>query len=303
MKHVLTAKQFTRQELTDLFFKTNKLYKASPNCSTRDVLRHKTVATLFYEPSTRTRLSFEAAVYKLGGNVISTENASQFSSAIKGESLEDTVQVTSRYVDGIVLRHPERLSAQRAAEVSSVPVFNAGDGAGEHPTQALLDLYTIQKEKGFIDGLRIALVGDLKYGRTVHSLVYLLGLYERIEFILISPLNLRMPKEQMDFIKNKGFKVTEVASLPLGMELNPIVVYMTRVQKERMEANEGVDESCVFGPNELKMLSPSGIIMHPLPRCEEIDREVDKDDRAAYFRQAGNGLWVRAALLAQYLGA
>jgi aspartate carbamoyltransferase catalytic subunit len=269
------------------------------------------MATLFYEPSTRTRLSFESAMYKLGGNVISTENAAQFSSAVKGESLEDTIRVVSSYADCIVLRHPDKGAAKFAAEYSNVPVINAGDGSGEHPTQALLDLYTVQKEVGSIDGKHFCLVGDLLNGRTIHSLVYLLSLYENIHFDFISPKELSLPESVLKFITEKKIATNFFESLkeyrenPLVQYYQPDVIYMTRLQKERIlnTAMEINYDSCTLTKEDMDWLTEGCIIMHPLPRREEVPVGIDADPRAAYFRQAANGLWVRAGLIHWLLNA
>lgn len=258
----------------------------------------KILATLFYEPSTRTRLSFESAMLRLGGKVISTESASQFSSAIKGESLEDTIRVVSSYCDGIVLRHPEVGAAERAKKVCPIPLINAGDGSGEHPTQALLDVYTIWREKGKIEGLHYAIAGDLKYGRTVHSLVQLLSLYPDVRITFISPQELAIPSYLLELMGKRGVEYREMHSMYGGLQEKPDVIYLTRVQTERMTK---VSEVPLFGKYELDMLKKDCIIMHPLPRVTELAREVDEDERAVYFRQAENGLWMRAAILYRLL--
>jgi len=263
------------------------------------------MATLFYEPSTRTRFSFETAMHRLGGRVISTENASEFSSVSKGETLEDTIRILNGYADVIVLRHYEVGAAARAARVSRVPVINAGDGVGQHPTQALLDLYTIQKEIGRIDGLRIAMLGDLAQGRTVRSLAYLLGKFEGVQMWFVAPPLLKMKDDILAHLREQGVHYQEESSLDKVLpEVD--VVYQTRIQKERFGDRIGDYEQCrdlyLIDRKSLNLMKPDAIIMHPLPRVNEIASDVDDDPRAAYFRQAENGLYVRMALLSLVLG-
>ncbi len=262
------------------------------------------MATVFYEPSTRTRFSFEAAMMRLGGNVITTEAAGQFSSALKGETLEDSVKVISGYADAIVIRHPEVGSAERAAKASSVPVINAGDGGGEHPTQALLDAFTINEEIGHIDGIKVAMVGDLLNGRTIHSLLFLLGQYNNLKFQLVAPDQLQLPEDYKNFLDKKGFKYDEIDTLE-KLDADTDVMYVTRVQKERFSDSaeyQRLKHFFVVDRHVTSKLKDKAIIMHPLPRVGEIAVEVDDDPRAAYFRQAKNGLYVREALLAHILG-
>lgn len=296
MKHVLSVKQFTDKKLlSDLFESAAKLQAMKP-AEYPQSLKDRTLATIFYEPSTRTRLSFEAAIQNLGGSLLTTENASQFSSAIKGESLEDTIKVINAYADGIVLRHNEAGAAQRAADVSSVPVINAGDGVGEHPTQALLDVYSIQKNKGRIDGLKIGLVGDLLNGRTVHSLMPLLSLYNA-KFYLISPESLRMPDSYLKDLGKDSYEVLDGWHEALS-EVD--VLYMTRVQRERfgsIEDYEKVKDDFILTQPLVQKMKKDAIILHPLPRVNEIATDVDGDPRAKYFEQVRNGLFLRMALL------
>lgn len=293
LHHFLSVRQIADQQLLkDLFAAAEKFQKEPEQ---NNSLHGKVLASLFYEPSTRTRFSFESAMLRLGGQYISMQNAVQDSSAKKGESLEDTIRVVCGYADCIVLRHPENGAAQRAAKVSSVPIINAGDGAGEHPTQALLDLYTMQKELGGVDNLTIALVGDCLHSRTIHSLVQLLTLYEGVTLYLVSPPQLRLPKEYLGNFR-------EISDLK---EVLPVadVVYMTRMQKERFsvkEEYERLKDSYAFGANELEQLKKTAIVMDPLPRVHTVSSDIDHDKRAAYFRQAHNGLFVRMALL-EYL--
>jgi aspartate carbamoyltransferase catalytic subunit len=258
------------------------------------------MATLFYEPSTRTRFSFETAMHRLGGRVISTENAGEFSSVAKGETLEDTVQILNGYADVIVIRHYEVGAAKRAAAISKAPIINAGDGAGQHPTQALLDLYTIRKEIGAIDGIKIAMVGDLAQGRTVRSLTYLLSKYQDIKIYFVAPTLLKMKEDILEHLRERNIWYTEETDLDKVLpEVD--VVYQTRIQKERFGDRIADYEKCrgvyVIDRHALGLMKAKSIIMHPLPRLDEISMEVDSDPRAAYFRQAQNGLYVRMALL------
>ncbi len=305
MQHILTTQQFLdKKTLKKIFTIAAKLEKQNKNGKVPPVLKGKILATLFYEPSTRTRFSFETAMLKLGGQIITTENARDFSSTIKGETIEDTVRVVGGYADAIVLRHPENGSAARAAAASPVPIINAGDGSGEHPTQALLDLYTIQKELGRMHNLKIALVGDLLYGRTVHSLIILLSIFKNIEIYLISPKELRLPEEYRKMLRSRKIKFIE------GEYLEKIlpqadVLYVTRIQKERFASlglYNKVKDSFSIDKDTLKKLPKKSIVMHPLPRVHEISPEVDQDRRVAYFRQAKNGLYVRMALLQICMG-
>jgi aspartate carbamoyltransferase catalytic subunit len=265
--------------------------------SERAPLRGRLLATLFYEPSTRTRFSFEAAMYRLGGQVLSAENAARASSAAKGESLEDTVQVISGYADAIVLRHPEIGAANRAARDAQVPVISAGDGAGYHPTQALLDLYTIKKELGRLDHLRVGLAGDLRNGRTGRSLAVLLSRYPGNELVMISPSELRMGTDVIDQLTDQRLVETDDFD---GAIAGLDVLYQTRIQSERFASSAEYERYrgvYIVTADVMHRLPEHAILMHPLPRAGEIDPEVDADPRAAYFRQARNGLWTRMAVL------
>ena len=267
-----------------------------------DMLKGKILANIFFEPSTRTRLSFEAAMLKLGGNVIGFADAEN-TSVKKGENLADTTRTVENYADIIAIRHPLEGAAKLAAEFAKIPVINAGSGSEEHPTQALIDLYTIQKEKSKIDGLKIALIGDLRYGRTVHSLAYALSLYN-IELTLVSPEALRMRREVLRTIQDK-IPVTETENLERTIA-QADVLYVTRIQKERFP--DQADYAKVKGTYriDLKNLSSAKkdlIILHPLPRVDEIAPEVDATPQARYFQQVLNGVVVRMALLALLLGA
>jgi aspartate carbamoyltransferase len=267
-----------------------------------DLLRGKILANLFYEPSTRTSSSFMAAMLRLGGQVIPINNV-QYSSVTKGESLPDTVRTLESYSDVIVIRHPEVGSAATAARYASKPVINAGDGVGEHPTQALLDLYTIVEALGSVHGLKVAMVGDLKFGRTVHSLTKLLVNYP-VEFVFVSPEILRMPKDVLDVVDASGHRYEEredVHEIIGGVD----VLYVTRVQKERftdLAEYDTVKDRYVVDPELMIRAQERMIVMHPLPRVNEISYAVDSDPRAAYFRQMRNGMYIRMALLAAVLG-
>jgi aspartate carbamoyltransferase catalytic subunit len=300
MKHVVEVGQFDRPWIEQLFADADTM-RLLPRSAAP--LAGFTLATIFYEPSTRTRLSFETAMYRLGGNVISTENAREFSSAIKGETVEDTVRIVGGYADGIVIRHYEQGAAHRAAAVSRVPILNAGDGPGEHPTQALLDLYTIQHEIGRIDGLRVALVGDLRYGRTARSLARLLKLTSGTELIFVSPPQVRMGEDVRGELDAAGVPYRDESNLDAVLP-HVDVVYQTRVQKERFATAEDYQAAkgkYVIGGEAMPRLNPAAILLHPLPRVDEISVEVDDDPRAAYFRQAHNGVFVRMALLNEVL--
>src|SRR6202022_1169036 len=263
----------------------------------RAPLRGRLLATLFYEPSTRTRFSFESAMYRLGGQVLRPENPARASSAAKGESLEDTIKIVSGYADAIVLRHPEVGAVDRAARAAQVPVISAGDGAGQHPTQALLDLYTIKKELGRLDHLRIGLAGDLRFGRTARSLALLLSRFADNQLLMISPPELRMGADVIDQLKHQRIVETDDFEAAIaGLD----VLYQTRIQAERFESSEEYERYrgvYVATVDLMYHLPEHAIVMHPLPRVGEIDPQVDADPRAAYFRQARNGLWTRMAVL------
>lgn len=260
------------------------------------------LAAVFYEPSTRTRFSFEAAMHRLGGQVLSAESAGKASSAAKGESIEDAIRVISGYADAIVIRHPEIGAADRAALAATVPVINAGDGAGHHPTQALLDLYTIRKELGRLDRLRVGLVGDLRHGRTVRSLASLLARFPDNELVLVSPPGLRLGEDVRAQLGDT--RVEETTDLDQAIPSLDIL-YQTRIQAERFESPEAYERYrgvYVVTPEVMRHLPEHALLMHPLPRVGEIDPQVDSDPRAAYFRQTRNGLWIRMAVLDWALG-
>lgn len=303
-QHILSTDQFERKSIEVLFKKAGQLEPLNKPGKGTDLLKGHIVALLFYEPSTRTRFSFESAAKILGAWALTTESAGIFSSAAKGETLEDTIRIVNGYSDLIVLRHPETGSAKKAANVSEVPIINGGDGGGSHPTQALLDLYTIEKELGRIDDLSVGLVGDLLYGRAARSLCGILTNFKNIKFYFVSPKSLRMKDDVKKFLKRQKIKFSETKNL--SEVLNKVdVLYMTRVQKERFEKEEDylkVKGVYILKPTHLKKMKKHAIVMHPLPRVGEIDPEVDKDKRAAYFRQAKNGVAIRMALLALILG-
>lgn len=302
--HILTGSQFANKDILDkIFKKAAELQEADSKGGMEKTLAGKVVATVFYETSTRTRLSFESAAIKLGAGVISISDP-KTSSASKGESLEDAIKVISGYSDVVVLRHPENGAAERAADVSSCPLINAGDGFSEHPTQALYDIYTIQKELGTIDGLKIAFLADMRYQRNIHSLVPMLGVFKNIKLYLIGPKELALPQNYKDQLKKDGVEFEELESVDAVLgELD--VLYVARVFKERFsdEAEyERLKKSFFINNNTLSKMKAKSIILHVMPRIFEIDPAVDADPRAAYFRQAKNGLYIRAALLLYSLG-
>ncbi|HEY4490329.1 MAG TPA: aspartate carbamoyltransferase [Candidatus Paceibacterota bacterium] len=294
MKHVIKSQQFNKKFINSIFSIADKLKK-----KTESPLKGKIMASLFYEPSTRTRFSFESAMLRLGGSVITTENAREFSSIAKGETLEDSIRVINNYADVIILRHHEEGSSQRASLVSKIPVINAGDGIGQHPTQALLDLYTIKKEFGEIDEITIAFVGDLKHGRTIRSLAYLLGKYRRVKIYFVSPKALRVGNDIKTYLNKHKIRYFEIENLE--SIINKIdVLYQTRIQKERFKnikdykRFKGCYQINIKLADRMKLKS---IIMHPLPRIDEILPEVDISRKAVYFKQAEYGLLIRMALL------
>ncbi|MCI1693617.1 aspartate carbamoyltransferase [Aneurinibacillus aneurinilyticus] len=296
--HVLGAKQFTRPMLDEIFENTHRMEQVVKDGGS-DLYSNKVMTTLFFEPSTRTRLSFESAMSRLGGKVIGTENAAQFSSTIKGETLEDTIRVVSGYSDVIVIRHTDIGAAERAAAVATVPVLNAGDGAGEHPTQSLLDLYTIEKELGRLDNLHVVMIGDLANGRTVHSLSYLLANYKGIHISFTAPENVQIPTYVKKYLDEKGITYEEEHDLEKVVGTAD-VLYQTRIQKERftsLDEYEKASGKYIIDRKVLAKMKQDSIILHPLPRAGEIAVEVDEDPRAAYFRQAQNGLFVRMSLI------
>lgn len=294
MKHIVESRQFDRKLI-------EKIFKLADLCEKRrdTSMRGHIMASLFYEPSTRTRFSFESAMMRLGGNVITTENAREFSSVAKGETLEDTIRVVNNYADVIVLRHFEKGAAKRAATVSSIPIVNAGDGAGQHPTQSLLDLYTIQRELGRIDDISIAMVGDLKNGRTVRSLAYMLGKYKNVKIFFVAPDTLRIGLDIKKYLAKHHIRYIETGFIE-DVISKVDVVYQTRIQKERfLNIKEYRKYKGIYHINKkvIDSMKNKSIIMHPLPRVDEIASEVDSSKKAAYFRQARYGLFIRMALL------
>ncbi|MGI6630869.1 MAG: aspartate carbamoyltransferase [Bacillota bacterium] len=305
-RDVLSAADLTKEDL-EIIMNTAGYYEQqlAENKIIKD-MEGKVMASLFYEPSTRTRLSFETAMLRLGGSVITVAESAtnQTSSTAKGETIHDGICVIDGYADVIVIRNPVTGTAQVAANAAEHPVINAGDGAGQHPTQALLDIYTIIKEKGKVEGLKVALVGDLKYGRTVHSLVEFLAIYG-CEMILASPDELKMPEDIVKSLKDRGLKVTETNNLKDAV-VDADVLYVTRVQRERfpsLEDYEKVKDLFIVDEDLISGAKDGMIILHPLPRVNEITVGVDKHPGALYFKQAHNGLYVRMALLALTTGS
>ncbi len=302
--HILTAQQFSKPELETILALAEKM---EAQCSTGEVekiLKDKIVACIFFEPSTRTRLSFESAALRLGAGVIGAENAATNSSASKGETIEDTARIVSGYADIIVMRHPKEYHVEAASKVIQTPIINAGDGANQHPTQALMDVYTIKHELKRLENLHVVFVGDLLNGRTLHSLVPLLSLYSGNKFYFVSPKSLMLPESFKRELTKKNILFEESQKLEDCLKFAD-VIYMTRVQKERftdLAEFDKVKNSFVLKPEHLRELKPDSIILHPLPRVNEIDFSVDLDSRAAYFRQAQNGLYVRMAILQYALG-
>lgn len=294
LRHVVSSEQFHPEELAALFARAESLEDVRD-----DRLGHRIMASLFYEPSTRTRLSFESAMLRLGGSVLGTEAAHTFSSAIKGETLEDTVRMVSTYADLIVLRHDQQGAAARAAAVATVPVINAGDGPGEHPTQALLDLFTIQREVGHINDVSVAFCGDLRFGRTARSLALLMAQYPGVRFVFVAPAVVQVGADILARLEERRVPYTLTDNLREVIG-DVDVVYQTRVQRERFtDRTEFEEANSAFriDPALMRHLRPNAVLMHPLPRVDEIAAEVDSDPRAAYFRQAANGVTIRMALL------
>lgn len=298
MRNIIDVDQLADKTLLHRLFRRADAFRDMPPSDYPKPLQHLTICTIFFEPSTRTRLSFETAIQNLGGQLITVENAGDYSSAKKGESLEDTIKTIQEYANGIVIRHPEIGSAERAAKVSRVPIINAGDGAAQHPTQALLDLYTIHQAKGAIDGLKVVLVGDTLNSRTIHSLAKLLSLY-KVEILLLAPPALRIPQEYLDLFQKLAIPFSLHETWDEVIEVAD-VVYINRVQKERfksMEEYEAVKDSCILTLALVQRMKTDAIIMDPLPRVNEIELAVDDDPRAIYFQQVRNGLYTRMALL------
>ncbi|MDR2010508.1 MAG: aspartate carbamoyltransferase [Bacteroidales bacterium] len=297
-KSLISINDYTKED----YFKILDLaddFQKNPN---QKLLENHIVASLFFEPSTRTRLSFETAVQRLGGKVIGFSEASN-TSVSKGESLKDTILTVNKYADLIVMRHPIEGSARFASEVSDVPIINAGDGSNQHPTQCLLDLYSIRKTQGTLENLNLFLVGDLKYGRTVHSLMTAMSEFNPV-FNFVSPPSLRMPQEYKDYLDEKGIKYHEYDDLNDNIN-NADIIYVTRVQRERFSdpmEYEKVKNAYILKNDMLDNTKPTMRIMHPLPRVNEIDTDVDANPKAYYFEQAENGVYTRMAIMALILG-
>ncbi len=299
---IISVRQFSRENLNYIFGVSDEMRAIVKRVGSSDLLKGHVLACVFYEPSTRTSSSFIAAMSRLGGSVIPI-NEVRYSSVTKGESLPDTIRTLESYADVIVLRHPEVGASQVAAEYARKPIINAGDGVGEHPTQALLDLYTIRAELGELDGLHVAMVGDLRYGRTVHSLARLLCLFD-VQMTFISPEILRLPLDVMNEVKAQGKQVSETYDVH-DVIADVDVLYVTRVQRERFTDQaqyESVKDYYVITPELMDKAKSRMIVMHPLPRINEISYTLDDDPRAAYFRQMENGMYIRMALLAAVLG-
>jgi len=296
-KDILHTKQFSREDLNLIFSTAKEMEKYLTWEKNDEPLKWKIMASMFYEPSTRTRLSFESAMHRLWWQVLTVSNPNA-SSLSKWETLEDNAKMISIYADVIVMRHPESYSVEKTALATNKPVINAWDGPHQHPTQALLDVYTILKEKGRLDNLKIAIVGDLKYGRTTHSLVFLMGLFENIEFVFIHPEGLWMPEKVIKFLKDKNIKFSETSDYKNWIKACD-VLYVTRIQKERfpdLSEYEKVKNDFIL---DLDILDGNTdiAIMHPLPRVNEVSTEVDSLPNCAFFRQAENAIPVRMALL------
>ena len=292
-KSLISIQDFSKDEVLHIL-EVAKEFEANRE---QNFLAGKVVACLFFEPSTRTRLSFEAAVNRLGARVIGFPD-NRNTSQTKGETLEDTIKIVSNYVDMIVMRHPQAGAADIAASVASVPVINAGDGANQHPTQTLLDLYAIQKTQGKLNGLTVNMVGDLKYGRAVHSLVEALRWFDP-HFIFTSPEELNMPKKYLEILDREGVDYRQTDKIEDGLNICD-VLYMTRVQKERFFNEEDyvrLKDFYILDKEKMKLAKDDMYVLHPLPRVNEISVEVDDDPRAAYFRQAQYGVYVRMALI------
>jgi aspartate carbamoyltransferase catalytic subunit len=298
LRHVVESQQFTLPLLMELFRRSRGMERVVARGGTQEY-QNRLLATLFYRPSTRTRFSFEAAMHRLGGKVLSTEHAGSFSSEFDGEQIEDSIRIIGSYADVVVVRHPQAGGAQRAAQVSPVPIINAGDGeGGQHPTQALLDLYTIYRERPLL-GLSVAIIGELDRGRTARSLAYLLAKFERVKIFFVSPPELQMKPDILGYLDEHGVRY-ELTS-DLGSVIGEVdVIYQTRIRPERLADGKG-QKPFEINSSMLGRMKRDALILHPLPRTVELDKTVDDDPRALYFRQAANGLYVRMALLTMLL--
>ena len=300
-KNIISIEDFSREEIDKVLSVSEKMISHIKNGTS--ICKGKILATLFFEPSTRTRMSFESAMLRLGGNVVGFADA-KATSVKKGEILTDTIRMAAAYSDIITVRHPSEGAARVSANASEVPVINAGDGGHQHPTQTILDLFTIMKEKGKIEGLNIGLFGDLKYGRTVHSLAYALSLFEGVKIYCISPEQLRMPKYVLKNLAKKNIHVIEESKIEKAIP-GLDVVYATRIQKERFGSEKeylDVKSSTLIDKKVMSLAKKDMILMHPLPRVDEISYEVDSDPRAVYFKQAAYGVPTRMALITLVLG-
>ena len=298
-RSLISINDYSKEEILHIL-KIAEEFEANPR---QKILKDHVIASLFFEPSTRTRLSFESAINQLGGRVIGFTDASS-SSVKKGESLRDTIETISLYSDLIVMRHPLEGSSRFASELNDTPVINAGDGANQHPTQCLLDLYSIKQTQDSLDNLDIALVGDLKYGRTVHSLVIAMSMFKNIRFHLVSPIELKLPRSIKDFIVENGHKYEQYTDISEIIDKSDIL-YMTRIQQERFADQlefERVKNSYILENSMLDNSRDNLRILHPMPRVNEINEDVDSNKKAHYFQQAQNGVFVRQALLASILG-
>lgn len=301
-KDILDGAQFTREEIDYIMALADDFRSQIKDQPAVDLMKGYILATLFFEPSTRTRLSFEAAMHRLGGNVIGFSSAESTSTA-KGETLADTIRTVDQYADIIAMRHPQIGSAKEAAAVADAPILNGGDGAGQHPTQALLDLYTIKHERGKLDGTTIVLCGDLKNGRTVHAGVEMYKHYN-CKIIMVAPQELKMPEALVSKLRDYGVQVEETTNLEAALAKGD-VLYMTRIQKERFAdpaEYERLKGSYILTREMVERVNSKLTIMHPLPRVNEITTDVDSLATAAYFRQVGNGVFIRMALIASVLG-
>jgi aspartate carbamoyltransferase catalytic subunit len=298
LRHLVESQQLTVPLLMELFHRSRGMERVVARGGTLDY-QNRILATLFYQPSTRTRFCFEAAMQRLGGKVLSTEHAGAFSSEVEAEQVEDSIRIIGSYSDVIVVRHPEAGGAKRAAQVSPVPVINAGDGdGGQHPTQALLDLYTIYRERP-LDGLSVAIIGELDKGRTARSLAYLLAKFERVKIFFVSPPEMQMKPDILDYLNEHGVRYELEADIDRVIR-EVDVVYQTRIRPERVRDRQELQRYAI-NSTVLQRMKSDTLILHPLPRTVELDKTVDDDPRALYFKQAANGLFVRMALLTMLL--
>lgn len=298
LTHLIESQQFTVPLLMELFNRSRGMERVVARGGTLEY-QNKILATLFYRPSTRTRFCFEAAMHRLGGRVLSTEHAGSFSSEIEAEKIEDSIRIIGSYSDVIVVRHPEVGGAKRAADVSNVPVINAGDGeGGQHPTQALLDLYTIYRERP-LDGLNVAIIGELDKGRTARSLAYLLAKFERVKIVFVSPPELQMKSDILEYLDEHSIRYELESDIDRVIR-EVDVIYQTRIRPERLRDQQQLHRYAIKSATVANMKADA-LILHPLPRTVELDKMIDSDPRALYFKQAANGLYVRMALLTMLL--